>query len=64
MSKSEIEVHVVDLVVRLCLEAFVDKGELSRGQVQLHVVQDRAETRHIDEARARAVFVLEEGFDQ
>jgi hypothetical protein len=59
-----VELAVVDFVGSFGLEALVNESELAVAAAQFEVVEDLLEAAHRQEARALAVLVLEEGFDQ
>ena len=58
-----IELHIIDLVGGLRLEALLDDGVLLVGQLHAEVVEDGAEASEVDEAAPASVFVLEVGLD-
>ena len=64
LSKDMIELNVIYFVSRLGHEPFVDDSELFFRTGQLHVIKDRSEPRHVDEAASRLIFVLEVGLDE
>ena len=59
-----IELDVVDLIGGLCLEPLVDQLELVLAHVQLHRVEDRAESSGRHEATVAPVLVLKEGLHE
>ncbi len=64
VSQHPVELSVVDLVRCLRLETFIYQLELLFARLQLHVVENRSESCHVDESRSRLVFVLEERLNQ
>ena len=59
MSQNIVKFNVVDFVSCFSLESPVYEVKLLLAGLQLHVVKNRAETTHADEAGARLVLVLE-----
>lgn len=64
MSKDPVHFDVVDFVSCLGLEALVQDRELGLASLQLHIVEDAAESCHADEAAGALILILEEGLDQ
>ena len=62
--KHVVELHVVDLVGGLGLEALLNDGVLLVGHLHFEVVEDGAEAGEGDEARAALILVLEVRLDQ
>ena len=64
LSEDMIELNVIYFVSCLGHESFVDDTELLLGTGQLHVIKDRSEPRHADEATSLPILVLEVGLDE
>ena len=64
VSEHVVELHIIDLVGCLCLEALLNNRQLLLAHLHFEVVKDGAEASEGDEAAAAPVFVLEVRLNQ